>query len=245
MDEPRHLLHGSAPAASIERRLARAERILTCFQKSLGHDLPNQLVALQGVLQVLELEEGSRLSAEGRDYLKRLGDISRRLRETITTLRAIGRAAAETGPAEEVSLTELAREAAAEVKQLLPGRAITYHLRFQGTAVKTYRRPLQRAVVELVRALTQDAAEPVHVHLGSRPSSGGVELSVSVGEPGRASRERKLPEDVPPGAYAPGSPDSLTLALVRELADTWSGELLAEDGSEGSPRFLLLVRPPQ
>jgi signal transduction histidine kinase len=210
------------------RRLARAERILACFQKALGHDLPNQIVALQGVLQVLELEEGSRLSTEGRDYLQRLSAITGRLREALLTLRAIGRAGTDLGVVEEISLAELAREAAAEVKQLLPGRAITYHLRFPVATVKTYRRPLQRAVVELVRALGRAGAEPIHVYLDSRPAADGVELSVSTA----------------PAAAGVSVPGDLTLALVRELADAWGGRLTAAERPGEGPCFTLLLCSP-
>src|SRR5437899_1008822 len=43
------------------RRLERLERLLACFQKALGHEMPNQLVAIGGLLRLLELEEGERL----------------------------------------------------------------------------------------------------------------------------------------------------------------------------------------
>jgi hypothetical protein len=54
------------------RRLERLERLLACFQKALGHEMPNQLVAVGGLLRLLELEEGDRLGPDGRDYLGRL-----------------------------------------------------------------------------------------------------------------------------------------------------------------------------
>ena len=32
------------------------ERLLACYQQALGHDLPNKLVALQGIARLLEEE---------------------------------------------------------------------------------------------------------------------------------------------------------------------------------------------
>ena len=43
----------SAPPPDEEgRALARAERLLACYQQALGHDLPNKLVALQGLARL-------------------------------------------------------------------------------------------------------------------------------------------------------------------------------------------------
>src|SRR5262245_32158836 len=63
------------------RRLEQTERLLACFRRAAGHDLPNQLVGLQGLLHVLELEEADRLSADGRAYLQRLVAAARRAHE--------------------------------------------------------------------------------------------------------------------------------------------------------------------
>jgi signal transduction histidine kinase len=241
MDQPRPPApHAEAPPDDPARRLARAERVLACFQRALGHDLPNQLVALRGLLQVLELEEGGRLSAEGRDYLRRLATVTGRLQDLLGTLKTIGRAAADPGPAEEVSLAELACEAAAEVKQVFPARAVTYHMCFQAPAVRTCRRPLQRAVVELVRiflAEAGDPAGPVHLRLDSRATPDGVELSV-----GRHPEGAAASPTVPGGE--PTAAGRLTLALVRELADTWGGTLTRADEPGRGTVFTIFVRPP-
>src|SRR5205085_1375403 len=51
---------------------ARQERLLAMLQKALGHELPNRLIAVRGLAALLELEDGARLGAEGREYLARL-----------------------------------------------------------------------------------------------------------------------------------------------------------------------------
>jgi signal transduction histidine kinase len=231
MDAPRSLPPPppDAPGADAGRRLARAERVLACFQKALGHDLPGQVVALQGLLQVLAMEEGGRLGGDGQDYLRRLAAVAGRLQDTLATLKAIGRAAADAGVAEEVALADVAHEATAEVKQIFPGRAVTCDLRFQAPAVKTYRRPMQRALVELIRTLVPEGdGAAVHLRLGSRPTPDGVELSVGNG--GSAT------------AWAAGDP--LRLALVRELVDACGGVLTFTEEPGQGKLFTILVRPP-
>jgi signal transduction histidine kinase len=145
------------------------------YRHAFNHDLPNQLVALQGLLQVLELEEGARLTAEGLDYVKRLGATMRRLQAAVVLLKAIGRVATESIPAEEIALPDMAREAAAEVRHLLPGRPVTYHTRLLAAAARGPRSLLQRALVELIRTVVLEGGDgELHLLLDSRPVPGGV-----------------------------------------------------------------------
>src|SRR5438046_377554 len=46
----------------IEKETGRADRLLRKMHPVLSHDLPNQLVALEGLLQLLEQEETLRLT---------------------------------------------------------------------------------------------------------------------------------------------------------------------------------------
>jgi light-regulated signal transduction histidine kinase (bacteriophytochrome) len=223
------------------RRSVRAQRVLACWQHALGHDLPNQLVAIQGLLQVLALEERERLSSDGRDYLDRLAALTRKAQEALVTLKAIGRAAIDTGPAEEVALEELVREVAAEVRQLFAHRAITYHLRLGVPAVRAFRRPLHRALVELIRTLLleHEAAE-IHLALESRATADGVELAVA-----RWSSRTETPAaSARPVGLEMASVNRLGLALVREIVDTWAGALTVADDAGQGKRYAMLVCPP-
>jgi hypothetical protein len=74
----------------------RLAHLLAVLRQALGHDLPNQLIAVQGLARLLELEQGERLGAEGRDYLGRL---------------AAGAAAAHARVAELAELVRQARPA--------------------------------------------------------------------------------------------------------------------------------------
>jgi light-regulated signal transduction histidine kinase (bacteriophytochrome) len=225
------------PARDSGKQLARAERVLASFQQVLNHDLPNQMVAIQGLLQVLELEEGSRLSAEGQDYVRRLAAVTRRVQDMLATLKAILKAGAEPGPAEEVALADLAREVAAEIKQLCPGRTVTYHVRLAALTVKARRGPLHRALVELIRAvlLEKDGAE-CHVRVESRPVAAGVELVI-----GRWQEQAAELAQAPAAGSERPCANRLGLILARELADTWGGTLAVTEEVGHGKLFSVLV----
>src|SRR5438552_1922652 len=78
-----------------------AERVLAYMQPALGHDLPNLLVAVQGLLQILELDERDRLSSDGRDYLRRLSATTQRAQALVRMLKDLGRASQDAGLVEK------------------------------------------------------------------------------------------------------------------------------------------------
>src|SRR5262245_60700475 len=108
---------GSGPDG-VARRLALTERLLACYQQALGHELPNQLVALQGLARLVEADAGERLDEEGRACLVRLADMARRAHAFVAELADVGRTVRKAEAPAEVSLEELCREAAAEVNWL-------------------------------------------------------------------------------------------------------------------------------
>src|SRR5262245_37101959 len=87
----------------------RTERLLACIQCALNHDLPNQLVALQGLVQLLEAEEKGRLGSEGMDFLLRLGASARRTLDTVVILRDLHKLTTVPLNMERVSLDALAQ----------------------------------------------------------------------------------------------------------------------------------------
>ena len=55
------------------------------MQKALGHELPNQLIAVQGLARLLDTET-ERLSDDGKEYLQRLGAAAQRSHEMVRAL---------------------------------------------------------------------------------------------------------------------------------------------------------------
>ncbi len=76
----------------------RLAPLLAALQQALGHDLPNQLIAVQGLARLLELEQGERLSAEGRDYLARLAAAAARAHALVAELAGLVRQARQAPP---------------------------------------------------------------------------------------------------------------------------------------------------
>ena len=127
-----HYDFGPDPANPARRRVEQLERVLACFQKALGHELPNQLVALQGLARLVEEEQAARLNDEGRALLLRVANLARRADVLVRSLAEIGRLTCDPGPVEAVALPDVAREAAAEVNLLSSGWSVEYHFMPRG-----------------------------------------------------------------------------------------------------------------
>src|SRR4051812_4631173 len=95
--------------AECERR--RAEALLACYQHFLGHDLPNRLVAAQGLARLLLDELGPVLDADARDMLERLADLVLLADVETRRLAGIGRLHRDVGPATATPLGDVVHEA--------------------------------------------------------------------------------------------------------------------------------------
>src|SRR5262245_55828958 len=169
---------GPLGPADARRELERACRLLACFQQALGHELPNQLVALQGLLRLLEAEASDCLDAECRGVLQRLVTLAQRTHALVNDLAELGRLGREPVPAGGVELAEVAREAVAEVSQLCRGRPVEYHIAAErGLTLGVPYRALRQVLVLLLRHAAQNAAadRPLRVEVGARRTPGGLE----------------------------------------------------------------------
>src|SRR5581483_12233124 len=79
-------------ALEVRRQLEYAEQLLACFQQVVGHELPNHLIAIQGLARVLEMEEGANLTSDSHEYLRRLAANAGRVQLLTSALAEIGRA---------------------------------------------------------------------------------------------------------------------------------------------------------
>jgi signal transduction histidine kinase len=236
----------SSEPADPSRQLAEAEQLLACFQQVVGHDLPNQLIALQGLIRVLELEEAERLSADGRGYLQRLRSIAHRAHSRISALAEIGRERRDKPPEETLALASVAVEAAAATNQLYPDRKIEYHFALQDYGIIASRPALHRVFAQLLRNAVEAGREegPVHIEVGARGAVSGLEFWV-------ADRGRGISPEVL-GALreffsgravtAPGN--GLGLVLVRQLVGRWGGSV-SVDSEQGQSCVVTISLPPQ
>src|SRR5262245_18876076 len=134
--------------------LARAGRALWHLRKALSHDVSNQLVAVQGLLQLLQMDEADRLSADGQDYVRRAATAAQRAKGSLETLKALARLGGEKlPPCEVISLDGLVRELTADVKAHHPARVLECQLALDAVRVAAPARLLHQALVRLLRAL--------------------------------------------------------------------------------------------
>src|SRR5262249_16043222 len=97
------------------RELERADQVLACLRRALGHDMANHLVAIEGLLRILEMEEGEHFGAAGKDYVRRIGNVTERVHTLVSSLAEICRGRKDAHLAERLSLTGVAQEVAAEL----------------------------------------------------------------------------------------------------------------------------------
>lgn len=227
----------SEPTCAEARRLRHAERLLACFQKALGHELPNQLVAAQGLARLLE-EEGNRLSPEGRECLGRLAAAVGRAHALVSELAELGRAGRLAGAGGSAVLGDVAPEALAEVNQLCPVAGIEYHIANPRQALPLPEASLRLVLVHLLRYAAR--GRPAHVEVGARPAAAGFELWVADDGPALAAAAGEgLFEPFPPGAEG-----RLGLFLCSLLAEGWGGALEARPGPGRGNRLLLTIPGP-
>jgi signal transduction histidine kinase len=221
-------------AADLQRRLDYAEQLLACFQQVVGHELPNHLIAIQGLVRVLELEEGAGLNPESREYLKRLAASAGRVQTLTSAVAEIGRARRDSQKWEVLAPIEVAREAAAEINQLFPEHAIEYHFSEPTLCVLASRPALHRVYVQLLRNAVQ-AANPgqgVRVDVGTRMTSEAAELWVADHGRGLTPERRQQLQDFLSGSIPLFPGPGLGLVLVRQVLSRWEGSL-AVDSEQG------------
>jgi light-regulated signal transduction histidine kinase (bacteriophytochrome) len=188
---------------------SRPARLLEACSKGLNHDLPNELVAMHGLLQLLQMEEADRLSAAGRDYLRRLLGVAQRTQVLTRTLKELARLAGDTPGAVVVPLPQLIEDVLAEWPTP-PECTCTWD------APRVLAPPplLHQAVAQAIRWLLEfQQNEPAHIIFGSRPAPAAVELSVHV------------KSTVSPAHLAAAWDERLECLLIRELVDGCGGKV--------------------
>jgi light-regulated signal transduction histidine kinase (bacteriophytochrome) len=205
---------------------ARAERILRGMHKVYSHDLPNQLVVLQSLLQLLQMEELDRLSPDGREYVERLTSAARTTGSMVRFLKEMGRLHGYQPQLEDITLSVLGRELSAELNQMCPRVSLAYEWDWQVPTVRADYRPFSQAILALLQArIDVLPGLACRVEAGSRETMAGAvidfRMSPSPHYNGQAGGER--PETV----------------LAREWLATCGAEL--DLHPEQSGQFSILI----
>ncbi len=229
------------PALAVANELRVLQQLQSCFQQALGHELPNRLVAVQGLARLLLLEQAERLDEEGRGYLERLAGAARQADEMVRALAELGRLLRDPGPLEDLDLGEMVREALAEVTVLYPGRLIEYHLADSFPALKMPRRPWQQVLSQLCRYLVEStpAASPCRLAIAGQARGDTVEVSVA-DQTSRTEAELKQPMEPFTGGIGLGK--GLNLFPARMIVAGWGGRFAVQSLPGQGTRFVLGVR---
>jgi light-regulated signal transduction histidine kinase (bacteriophytochrome) len=230
------------------------ERLPRPLQRTVNHDLPNAVVALKGMVQLLEREEAERLSPAGRDYLARLAGIAERLQAIVTSLRSYNKVAQSQTPPEKIALADFLREAAAAAGAGLPGRKLDFHLELWYSALTAPRLLLLQALVEALQLLGEVAnSQDVHYYIASQPAPGEIRLILG-NFPAATGATKAEAENTaaagPPDVESPagdrydraGPEQRLRLILLEEIARSWGGSLTAQSMA-GQGLVLILSLP--
>lgn len=198
----------------------RSERLLAMLQKALGHELPNQLLAIQGLARLLEMELGAEAGAETKDYLARVAAGARRAHELARALAEVVRAGRTAAAEQPVSFLTIARQSAAEVKQLSSPGSVEYHIGDSDLILRLPASSLRQAIVHILRYILQTGpgARPLRIDIGTRP---GGEFWVADNGPGLTDEQGSRLFEPFQGTADGG----LGLFLVRHVVESWGGSV--------------------
>jgi signal transduction histidine kinase len=209
----RHLGDADSSRSSQEQ----AERLLACYQAALGHELPNKLVAIQGLARTLESLARDHLDKDERQLLDNLASLTRRTDELVRSLAAMGRLRRELQGGGSSAPGDVAAEAATEMNLLSPGRPIEYDCPNALPLLAVPRGALHQVLTQLLRNAVQSAVvdRPLRIALELRHVAGGVEFRVT-------DNGRGLDDTHADGLFDPfrsGNPErhGLGLFLVRQV----------------------------
>jgi signal transduction histidine kinase len=232
------------PGAEGAAALEVTQQLLACFQTALGHELPNQLVVIQGFARMLT--EGAAQTDEGRALLGRLADVARQVDETVRRLADLGRLCREVerGPltGAGVLLDEVAREAIAEVNLMCNGPGVEYHVQEGLPLLPVSRRPLHQVLVQLLRNAAQSRLaeqEPLRIEVGGAGSAFWVRDN-GPGITGVAAGQL-----FEPFAGHAGRGTGLGLFLVRSVVARWGGAIhLRSEAGTGTTVTITIPQAP-
>jgi K+-sensing histidine kinase KdpD len=232
---------GAAPASPTHA----TEPLLALLQKALGHELPNHLVAVQGMARLLDLDSGERLSADGKDYLTRLTAAAQRAHEMVRSLADFIRALRAAGVVSRLSLGDVVREVAAELGALYPSRNIEWDLPEHGPYLSLPPVVLRHIVMHLMRYVLQSDARTgvAPIQVATREANGHIELCIADSAWQLTAEDRQGLADPFACRNSGGAATSLGMVFAHQLAENCGGKIILEPSGENGT--VLLVRFPK
>jgi PAS domain S-box-containing protein len=164
------------------RELRALNRELESFTYSVSHDLRTPLRSIHGFATLLEEGEAERLSTEGRDFLRRIQDSSRRMGVLITDLLKMAQHSRADIHCEWVDLSAMAQQEVAELERAEPQRQVHWDIE-PGLRVQAdptlMRVVLQNLLGNAWKYTGQKADARIRLHRSSAIDEGQVGFCVS------------------------------------------------------------------
>jgi hypothetical protein len=166
---------GNAPAK------LSAERLVTGMHATCSHDLPNQILSLQSLINLMDIDAVIPAGAAGHEYLTRLKAVTEKTAEMSDFLKAMVRLARYTPQPCTLAVFELFRELIAEAKSALDV-PLAWDVRGLSGNVWADRDLVYSSLGGLLRALTAGGAKDIAV--ASSPSFRRTVVVIGVSGPG-------------------------------------------------------------
>jgi signal transduction histidine kinase len=219
------------------------DQLLALLQKALGHELPNQLIAVQGLARLLDADARDRLGDDGRDYLQRLSAAAQRAHEMVHSLADLIRALRAPRSTLRVPVADVVREAALEVNSLFPDCHFEYHFPQYGPFLTVPVTVLRQVVLHLLRHACQSAASRAVIETGAREAAAGVEFWVRDDGPGlTADQQQKLFEPFACRDHK-GVGFGLGPMLARQIVESWGGSVTVQSEAARGSTFRVSFPP--
>lgn len=173
-----------------------------------SHDLPNQAVALQSLLQLFAWDEAAQLSPQGREYFERLQSIANKTLALTQYLKELARLQRYQPRDERLTFASVVDDLRAEVQRAEPDCRWTWQCRWRLDGFRADRRLVQQALVQLLRGARAGLAgqAPLVDMEATAGADEHIEWTIAV-----------LPAQASPGQASPGQ--SSPPAAERRGAD--------------------------
>lgn len=169
-----HIRRLNARLTRDKNELEVVNRELEAFSASVSHDLRSPLRAIDGFSNALLEDYADKLDEEGRGYLNRVRSGAQRMGHLIDDMLHLSRITRLEMAVDDVDLTDVARQVAAELREAEPGRDVDFVIA-DGLHAKADRR--------LVTVALQNLIGNAFKFTGKRPSA-RIEVGAEHGDAG-------------------------------------------------------------
>jgi len=156
----------------------------------IRHDLPNQMVALQSLLQFLSAEEANRLSDDGQEYVRRLQSATLRTSEMVRFLKQMEQMKAFAPRVEEIQLNTLSRELQGELQRLQPEKQFHFDWHWHNPTIVADSRTFLQALLRIFTALTNGAESRCEIRARSERRRSATELFFEIDEESSSAKNQ-------------------------------------------------------